>query len=259
MHHHNDPVPSLAILDWGIGGTDFYRNYKMRHPDTGVLYLSDTGAVPYGKQTKQQLVDRLCLVAGFLRSHGVTQLVVACNAMSTVLPEINSRPEFGGLEITGVIEPTLRSVLAMEGGRVGIVGGRRTVLSGAYRQLRQRFPSVTQRIAQPLSGLIESGQKDSPLFQETLRKIMEPLKNTDILILACTHYPAAAEAFQALAPGARLVSPAAETLGWVDAHWRFDAVPSAAVFYTTGNPEEMRRAAALAFGVELGDITQISL
>lgn len=248
--------PSLAVLDWGIGGIDFYRIFKEKYPEVGICYLSDAGATPYGKQTREQLTERLSRVIGFLRRQGVTHLIVACNAMSTVLHDVALKD----FQITGVIEPTISAVLTRKGDKVGVVGGRRTIVSGAYgKPLRKNFPLVTQRIAQPLSAMIERGEKETPLFHDTLEKIMSPLKKTDILILACTHYPAAQEAFGALALHAQIISPAAETLEWVSRHWRFNQNAAPDIFYTTGDPDEMRSASFSAFGVSIGAITKITL
>jgi glutamate racemase len=247
--------PTLAILDWGIGGMDFYRIFKEHYPETGVCYFSDSGAVPYGKQQKGQLAQRLDHMIKFLKPQGISRLVVACNAMSTVLPELAQRESMKDFQITGVIEPAISAVLRQNGERVGIVGGCRTIRSGAYgKPLRKHFPSVAQRIAQPLSAMIERGEKDTPLFHETLNRIMQPLKKTDILVLACTHYPAVRDAFQALAPGSRLVSPSEETFQWVERHWPIKKNQAADVIYTTGNPDEMRSSSFTAFDVNIGEI-----
>jgi len=254
---HSALKPTLAVLDWGIGGMDFYRIFKQNYPQVSLCYFSDSGSVPYGKQQKEQLILRLSQVACFLKHRGVSHLVVACNAMSTVLPE--TLPHIKDVAVTGVIEPALSAVLKQKADTVGVVGGRRTILSGAYgRPLRQNNCTVMQRIAQPLSALIERGEKDTPLFRDTLKKIMLPLKKTDILILACTHYPAVQEAFQVLVPKARLINPSAETFQWVSAYWLLEENGAPDIFFTTGDPDEMRRAAFIAFGVSIGEITRIS-
>lgn len=252
--------PSLAILDWGIGGMDFYRLFKSKYPDIGICYLSDSGSIPYGKQTKEQLSQRLDRVVEFLQTQGVTSLVVACNAMSTVLPSWSKAGSPRGFHITGVIEPTISSALGYKAENVGVVGGRRTILSGAYsRPLRKSFPSVMPRIAQPLSALIERGDKGTPVFQETLAKIMGPLKKADLLLLACTHYPAAQESFQRLAPYARMINPSLETFKWVDKNWPMASDNTSDVFYTTGDTEEMRSSSMQVFGVKVGDISRVKI
>ena len=77
---------TLGILDWGIGGVAFYAAFKARFPEVGVVYLSDAGCPPYGCLNAGELEARLAVVAPRLARAGVTRLVVACNAMSTVLP-----------------------------------------------------------------------------------------------------------------------------------------------------------------------------
>jgi len=196
----------------------------------------------------------------FLRNQGISHLVVACNAMSTVLPYWSINGAAMDFHITGVIQPTISAVLAFEGVKVGVLGRRRTILSGAYsRPLRKNFRSVTQRIAQPLSAFIEKGEKDMPLFQSTLKKIVMPLNETDILLLACTHYSAAQDAFQKLAPSAKIINPTLETFQWVSKNWRLVKNSASDIFYATGNPAEMRTSSLKAFGVTIGEITSISL
>ena len=49
----------LAIVDWGIGGISIYKLVKERLGDVGVVYFSDTGAMPYGKMSRRELTSRL--------------------------------------------------------------------------------------------------------------------------------------------------------------------------------------------------------
>ena len=73
----------LGILDWGIGGVSIYRIIKERAAKAPVTYLSDTGATPYGKMSRDELVSRLNAVIMFLKTRGVTHLAIGCNAAST--------------------------------------------------------------------------------------------------------------------------------------------------------------------------------
>ena len=105
--------PSLAILDWGIGGMDFYRIFKKNYPKVGLCYFSDAGNPPYGKQQRAQLALRLCDIVEFLRQQGISHLVVACNAMSTVLPYWSLSVDMNDFQLTGVIEPTISAIPSM--------------------------------------------------------------------------------------------------------------------------------------------------
>ena len=83
----------LGIIDWGIGGISVYKLIKERRPDVPVVYFSDTGVTPYGKMSRTELTRRLNSVIGFLKTKGVTHLVIGCNAASTAIPFLTPGPE----------------------------------------------------------------------------------------------------------------------------------------------------------------------
>ncbi len=248
----------IGILDWGIGGMGVYRLLRQRHPRLPIVYCSDTGSRPYGEVPARSLRRRLVSVASVLAARGVTHLVVACNAASTVLDGHGIRTPHGGLHVTGVIEPAVRLIRRLSPRRLGIVGGRRTIRSLCYRRALARPGRVViQRVAQPLSALIESGEgSESPALVATIERIVAPLRNCDTLLLACTHYAAVAPAFARLLPGIRLVDPAPELLDWIEERGFPDRASSAHAepverFLTTGDGAAMARAAQGAFGVVL--------
>src|SRR6476661_1669802 len=101
----------LGILDWGIGGVGFYALTRARLPELPVVYWSDAGAVPYGKQAPADLARRLVTIGRWLkREAGVTHLAIACNAASSVLPRIDLADEMLP-EMTGVIAHGARAAL----------------------------------------------------------------------------------------------------------------------------------------------------
>ena len=254
---------TLGILDWGIGGVEFFTAFKARFPDVEIVYLSDAGCAPYGRLSARDLEARLVAIAPRLAQVGVTRLVVACNAMSTILPS-HSAGELGFERLCGVIESAVKAVLEADVEVVGVVGGGRTIRSGAYRRpLRAAGLVVRQRVAQPLSALVEAGLVGSPAFRAEAKRVMAPLARVEALVLGCTHYPAGVARFRELAPAAVIVDPARETLDRVVSGWfggraradRRDAVrdPGDATdtFFTTGDPAATARAALLAFGVTM--------
>src|SRR5215203_4207302 len=90
----------LGILDWGIGGVSVYRRVKEKLGEVSVVYFSDTGATPYGKMSRGELIGRLTAVIDFLKSKGVTHLVIGCNAASTAIADLQCED----IKIEGVIE-----------------------------------------------------------------------------------------------------------------------------------------------------------
>jgi glutamate racemase len=256
-------MTTLGILDWGIGGLDLYRRLRAAGSRRDVLYWSDAGAPPYGTLPGPVLAERVASVIERLTDEGCTQVVVACNAASTVLPDpvLVRRMAACGCEVVGVIAPTLTAVRRLELPAVAVIGGRRTIESRAYAEpLEAAGVRVTQSVAQPLSALVERGLTDGPELQACLREILAPVCEAEHLVLACTHYVAALPAIRGWLPRLRtVVDPAAETLAWIEARWGLHGGDGHERFVTTGAAAAMREAARLAFGLALPPVQALAL
>lgn len=75
----------IGILDWGIGGLGFWKLLQQATPAIGCVYLSDAGVPPYGTLPPRALAERVRRAALWFADRGVSQVVVACNAASSVL------------------------------------------------------------------------------------------------------------------------------------------------------------------------------
>ena len=246
----------LGILDWGIGGVSVYKLVKERLGDAvAVVYFSDTGAVPYGKMSRTELVARLNKVVSFLKSKGVTHLVIGCNAASTAIPYLNRED----IKIEGVIESAVEMTARLKPAKLAVIGGRRTILSGIYRRkFAKKGIKLSQRIAQPLSGLIESGDVSSDKLRRESRKILAPIKNFSHILLACTHYPAITAVLKDFVSAETVFLNPAGALVEKIADW---SLPKSGtdVFYTTGDTKAMKTAALNAFGVKIQTTEKIAI
>lgn len=246
---------SLGIIDWGIGGVSIYKLIKERRPDVPVVYFSDTGVTPYGKMSRDELVGRLNSVIEFLRSRGVSHLAVGCNAASTAIDHLDT----GRIKVEGVIKSAVEQTSRLKPRRLGLIGGRRTVVSGLYRTaFAQRGIRVEQRIAQPLSGLIESGDVGSDKLKAECRRILGPLRNCSHVLLACTHYPAISNILERhVSPETELIDPAR---GLADKIMGWNIEPGGTdLFLTSGDPAAMKKAALAAFGCTIDRPRQVTL
>ena len=243
----------LGIIDWGIGGVSIYKLIKERMPDAAIIYFSDTGATPYGKMERRELAVRLDVVIKFLIERGMTRLVIGCNAASTAIPDLADH----GIRVDGVIENAVDAAAKLRPRDLGVIGGRRTIVSGVYRTaFKHRGVIIRQRIAQPLSALIESGDTSSETLQAEAKKILAPLKNCSHILLACTHYPAVAHVLKHyVSKDTKFIDPAAavvQRLGKVSGIGEDR-------FFTTGDPGQMKRSARSAFGVEIEEVEKVKV
>jgi glutamate racemase len=242
----------LGLLDWGIGGLDLYTRIARHCPALDVTYLSDAGFTPYGKVDTPMLCARVEQALSWFADRGVDLVVVACNAASTVLPLLTHAK----LPVLGVIEPTLALLAKCRPDSVVVLGGQRTIESGAYTQALSRIGIPTHGVvAQPLSAFIEAGELSGPSFEAMLENICRAVTSVDTLVPACTHYIAALPKLIQLLNPQQLIDPASVTFSHLLRHYtpsleRHGSKTERRVF-TTGSPRLMADAAARAFGIAL--------
>jgi glutamate racemase len=251
----------LLVLDWGIGGLPLFQELRAALPGANLRYLSDSGTVPYGKLSSPELRKRLDEIADFSSGLGLNTIAVACNAMSSVLSAPSSR--VGPAEVLSLIHSFLCRRLdplpvgaLPSGRRVGVIGGYRTIESGLYQEaLKAAGNAVSACPTQGLSALIEAG--DFGAIPSLLQEVIPALGDIDSLVLACTHYPAAARIIQSLYPTLDLIDPGRalfdECLSRLGAAPRstpgtFRQGSNGPIYYTTGDPELSRDSAEKAFG-----------
>ena len=189
---------TLGVFDSGIGGLTVVRHLRRLLPSWDIVYFGDTARVPYGTKSDATVRRFAGEAARFLDQFGVSHLVVACNTVSAVALRSLAR-DFRGLPVHGVIVPgSEAAVKATRSGRIGVIGTRATIASGAYEHAiaaAARGAGRNSRVfAYPcplLVPLAEEGLSASRAAREVLRDYLAPLRarKIDTLILGCTHYP----------------------------------------------------------------------
>lgn len=185
-----DPRP-IGVFDSGIGGLTVLRALRARLPQESFIYLGDTARLPYGSKSPQTIRRYTEQNIRFLQNQGVKAVVIACNSAST---QFRDR-EWEGLPVYNVIDPGAREAVRVTSrGRIGLMGTRATVSSGAYEQtirgLKQDL-SVFSQACPLLVPLAEEGLDGDPISNLIVFRYLQPLmqQQIDTLILGCTHYP----------------------------------------------------------------------
>lgn len=205
----------LGVFDSGIGGLTVVRHLRRLLPTWSIVYFGDTARVPYGAKSDATVRRFAGEAVRFLSQFEVGRVVVACNTVSAVALRHLDR-EFPGIPIHGVIQPGAEAaVSATRSGRIGVIGTRATVASGAYEQAiaghAKRAGARVRVWAAPcplLVPLAEEGMENSKAAREALKSYLEPFKarRVDTLILGCTHYPPFKRAIRSLlGPRVRLI------------------------------------------------------
>ncbi len=183
----------IGVFDSGVGGLSVLREIRALLPEESLLYVADSGHVPYGEKSPGFIRERSGVIAEFLLEQGAKALVLACNT-ATAAGVAELRACYPQLPIIGM-EPAVKpAAAATQSGVVGVLATTGTLQSAKFAALLDRFASDVRVITQPCPGLvecIEAGELDGPATHELLQGFVEPLlaEGCDTLILGCTHYP----------------------------------------------------------------------
>ena len=213
---------AIGVFDSGMGGLTAVRELIRRLPGEDVVYFGDTGRVPYGSKGADTIIKYARQDVAFLRTFDLKAIVIACGTVSTTALDILAREN--PLPVIGVVEPAARAaVAATKTGRIGLVGTKTTIASGAYeRTLHGLMPQaeVTVRACPLFVPLVENGRYDpgDPLVKLLVEEYIAPFQEAgvDTLILGCTHYPLLWDAISAyLGSGVTLISSGAACIDTV--------------------------------------------
>lgn len=185
----------IGVFDSGLGGLTAVRELARIMPEEDLVYFGDTGRVPYGGRSRETIIRYARQDVAFLSTFQPKAIVVACGTVSTTALE-TLRGEWS-VPIFGVVEPAARAVArGTRNGRVGLIGTRATIRSGAYERALAALRPGAQVIARAcplLVPLVESGryQPGDIVAETVVAEYLAPLREeeVDTLVLGCTHYP----------------------------------------------------------------------
>jgi glutamate racemase len=264
----------VGVFDSGVGGLTVARAIVNRLPDESLLYLGDTARVPYGNKSPETVRRYSLNIAAKLVDSGAKALVVACNTASAYALE--AVREAVSVPVVGVIAPVAaRAAGCTRNKRIGVVGTRGTVRSGAYVEaLAALDPSIAvhQRACPLLVPLAEEGWTAGRVPVDVVRTYLSGFAGTEIdtLVLGCTHYPILREIIEAViidevGHPVRVLDSAsatAEALARVLGDSGALAEPSSAPhhrFLVTDDSETFLTACARFFGAPVGKIEHTDL
>ena len=221
----------IGVFDSGLGGLTALRELARLMPDEDLVYFGDTGRVPYGGRSRDTLVKYARQDAAFLRSFNPKAIVIACGTVSTTALDV-LRAE-NDIPVFGVVEPAAQAAAHVtRNGRVGLIGTRASIRSGAYeRTLDALRPGVevTARACPLLVPLVENGRfrPGDPVVETVVGEYLAPIQaaGVDALILGCTHYPLVKEIIGArMGPEVTLVDVGEQCARWVKRQLELDGL-----------------------------------
>lgn len=252
----------IGVFDSGIGGLTAVRVLRHLLPEEPILYLGDTARMPYGCRSAGEIDRMTGELTGWLLRQNVKALIAACGTISCNAQNVLGRLPVPCFDVvTAAAEAAAR---VTRNKKVGLAATEASIRSGRFAQaIEKRTGQAVTAVPCPLlAPLIEAGAApNDPRMAAAAAEYCQPFlrDGVDTVVLGCTHYPLAAEAFaKVLGPritlidcGGEAAKAAAAALG--QAHLLADGGSRAAETYwfTALPPEAARQAACRLLGEDL--------
>lgn len=212
----------VGVFDSGLGGLTVVKKLAELLPGEDIIYLGDTGRVPYGPRSRDTIIKYAHQDAKFLTDFDIKAMVIACNTVCSVaFTALENEYEIPVYEVVGA--PAKAAAEYSQTGRIGVIGTVATIKSGAYEAaLKKVNPDLSVfSVACPLFvPLVEEGwiDKDDEVAMAAAKRYLSILKDSDVdtLILGCTHYPLLYDVLsKIMGPDVRLVDSGSQTAKYV--------------------------------------------
>jgi len=184
---------TIGVFDSGVGGLSVLQHIRAALPDAKLIYVADSGHVPYGDKSPAYIEARALALTRFLIGQGAEAIVIACNT-ATAAAAHALRIKYNKLPIIAM-EPAVKpAAAATRSGVVGVLATVGTLESARFAALLDKHAGDVKIVTQGCPGLVEvveRGDLHSPEARRLVERYTAPLlaAGADTLILGCTHYP----------------------------------------------------------------------
>ncbi|MHA6685428.1 glutamate racemase [Mesorhizobium sp. A556] len=188
----------VLLFDSGVGGLTVLREARVLMPERRFVYVADDAAFPYGDWEEGALRQRIVkLVGELIAAHDPELFVIPCNTASTlVLADV--REAYPETPFVGTVPAIKPAAERTRSGLVSVLATPGTVKRQYTRDLITQWASkchVRLVGSGNLARLAEAYLRDGFVDEELVRREIAPCfieqdgRRTDIVVLACTHYP----------------------------------------------------------------------
>ncbi len=202
------PVPTILVFDSGLGGLTVFAEVLRTRPDARFVYAADDAGFPYGRLSEDAIVARvIAVMERLVEAHAPDLVVVACNTASTiVLPHLRARFPIPFVGTVPAIKPAAQ---ASRSKRITVLATPATVARDYTRDLVQAYASGCRvaLVGSPrFAAFAEAELCGAPVSDAEIAEELAPCfvedeeGRTDVVALACTHYPLLLPRLRAVAP-----------------------------------------------------------
>lgn len=200
---------SVLFFDSGIGGLSVVKEARIILPDMRAIYVADDAAFPYGAWEEGALLERMAaLFAELIERFSPGIIVIACNTASTLAIE-HLRAVYPDEVFVGTVPAIKPAAERTRSGLVSVLATPGTVKRQYTRDLIAKYGSqchVRLVGSRNLATLAEDYMRTGFVDEAEVATEIAPCfveqdgRRTDIVVLACTHYPFLVNRMRKVAP-----------------------------------------------------------
>ncbi|ALE03773.1 glutamate racemase [Bartonella ancashensis] len=188
----------LLFFDSGIGGLTVLKEVRALLPTLQFIYVADDAGFPYGLWEEKLLRSRILKIFTYLmKCYDPALCVIACNTASTLVIS-DLRHEFPHIPFVGTVPAIKLAAELTKSGLISVLATPGTVKRAYTHELICAFANqcCVQLVgSEKLAIFSENYLRGYPIDLEEFRNEILPCfvekngKYTDVIVLACTHYP----------------------------------------------------------------------
>jgi glutamate racemase len=204
-----DAPKPILVFDSGIGGLTVLRELRVLMPERNFVYVADDAGFPYGNWGEVELRQRVVGLFGRLIEEYRPELsVIACNTAFTLVGK-DLRATYADHTFVGTVPAIKPAAERTRSGLISVLATPGTVKRAYTRDLIQSFASQchvrlvgSENLARMAEAYIRGEAVDDEAVLSEIGQCFHhhEERKTDIVVLACTHYPFMANVFRRLAP-----------------------------------------------------------
>jgi glutamate racemase len=178
----------LGVFDSGIGGKAVALSLQKSFPSATIITINDSKNVPYGSKTQEHVFELTYTAIQPLLEANCDIIILACNTATAVAIE-KLRTLYPEQKFIG-LEPMVKTAASLtKTGVITICATPATLSSKRYDTLKQKFAAhlvVLEPDCSDWAYRIENNQMNSAHIKDVIQSVRR--SNSDVLVLACTHY-----------------------------------------------------------------------
>ncbi|MBQ9072739.1 MAG: glutamate racemase [Bacilli bacterium] len=173
----------IGVFDSGIGGLTVLKRLIEKYPNNEYIYYGDTKNIPYGDKTIDELKVLSSNIVNFLIKQEVDMIVIACGTISSNLS--GYLKEKYNIKIIDIISPVINYLNNANYEKIGVIATNATINSKVFSN---NINKKVKEVACPkFVPLIENN--DLSELNKCFNAYLDDLKDCDLIVLGCTHYP----------------------------------------------------------------------